>query len=101
MNIAGINSEVIHTANNEGPGNDLKRRHFLKKIAPDLLNPHLKLRAIETNVPQAVQQRMQEVAGTSANNQQQLEMPENIRKYSFDFKNKNRSRYDCQKCKEV
>ncbi|KAL3287389.1 hypothetical protein HHI36_001862 [Cryptolaemus montrouzieri] len=100
MNIAGINSQVILTANNEDPGNDLKRRHFLKKIALDLLDPHFKLYATETNVPQTVQQRRQEVAGTSANNDQQLEMPGNIRKYYFECKNKNRSRYYCQKCKK-
>ncbi|KAL3277288.1 hypothetical protein HHI36_012638 [Cryptolaemus montrouzieri] len=88
MNISRINSQVIHTANNEYPGNDLKRRHFLKKIALDLLDPHLKLRATETNVPQAVQQRMQEIADTSANNNQPLEMPGNIRKYCFECKNK-------------
>ncbi|KAL3274024.1 hypothetical protein HHI36_015442 [Cryptolaemus montrouzieri] len=75
MNIAGINSQVIYTSNNKDPGNDLNRRHFLTKIALDLLDPHLKLRATETNIPQAVQQRRQEVAGTLAYNDQQLEMP--------------------------
>ncbi|KAL3274513.1 hypothetical protein HHI36_015896 [Cryptolaemus montrouzieri] len=86
MNITGINTQVIHTANNEDPGNDLKRRNFLKEIALDLLDPHLKLRATETNVPQAVLQRRQEVAGTSANNDKQLEMPGNIRKYCSSAK---------------
>ncbi|KAL3266064.1 hypothetical protein HHI36_010251 [Cryptolaemus montrouzieri] len=100
MNITGINSQIIHTAINEDPGNDLKRRHFQKKIALDSLDPHLKLRATEINVPQAVQQRRQEVAGTSANNDQQLEMPGNITKYCFECKTKNRSRYYCQKCKK-
>ncbi|KAL3288673.1 hypothetical protein HHI36_003106 [Cryptolaemus montrouzieri] len=49
-------------------------------------DPHLKLRATETNVPQAVQQRRQEVAGTSAFNDQQLEMPGNMRKDCFECK---------------
>ncbi|KAL3274808.1 hypothetical protein HHI36_019592 [Cryptolaemus montrouzieri] len=100
MNIAGIKSQVIHTANNEDPRNDLKRRYFLKKIALNLLDPHLKLCETETNVPQAVQHRKQEVADTSANNDQQLEIPRNIRKYCSECKNKNRSRYYRQKCKK-
>ncbi|KAL3290104.1 hypothetical protein HHI36_023472 [Cryptolaemus montrouzieri] len=79
-------SQVLHTANNEDPGNDLKRRHYLKKIAFDSLDPHLKLRATETNVPEAVQQRMQEVDGTSANTDQKLEMPVNIKEYCAKMK---------------
>ncbi|KAL3288791.1 hypothetical protein HHI36_003225 [Cryptolaemus montrouzieri] len=100
MNIAGINSQLMQTANNEDPGNDLKRRHFLKKLALDSLDPHLKLRATETNVPQAVKQRRQEASGTLANTDQQLEMPGNIRRYCFECKNKNKSRYYCRKYKK-
>lgn len=39
------------------------RRHFLRKIADELIRPHLRLRAALTNIPRNLKLRLQEICG--------------------------------------
>lgn len=99
LNIAGINSQVVHVSNHPDPKSDLKRRIFLKQIALTLIDEHLQRRSYQKNVPETVRQRRQDVAGTSEASSNVEEIPEGTRKYCSGCKNKNKSRFYCQKCK--
>ncbi|KAJ8955086.1 hypothetical protein NQ314_006967 [Rhamnusium bicolor] len=71
MNVEGINSQIIHTAIN--PLINMKRRDYLKTIAHEQIDEHLKYRSMLTNVLPSVKRRCrcQEVDGTSQEHPQQ------------------------------
>ncbi|KAK9736145.1 Transposase IS4 [Popillia japonica] len=62
MNVAGINSQIIYTANN--PKTTILRRHYLKSLARELIDEHLKFRSTLRNLPPEVKRRRQEFSGT-------------------------------------
>ncbi|KAJ8928171.1 hypothetical protein NQ314_019290 [Rhamnusium bicolor] len=95
MNVAGINSQIIHTANN--PLINMKRQDYLKTIARELIDEHLKYRSMLTNVPPSVKRRRQEAAGTSQEHPQQP--IEGSRKRCEECQGKdNKTRYYCKNC---
>lgn len=62
MNLAGINSQIIHASNNQNV--QIIRRKYLKQLAVGLVDQQLKRRSFMTNIAPAIRQRRQEVAGT-------------------------------------
>lgn len=100
LNVAGINSQIIYTANNSGRAGDIIRRNYLKNLALELTEEHLHRRSLETNVPPDVRLRRQDVAGTSVQNQVQQSLPAGIRKRCFHCKSDNKTRYYCEVCKK-
>ena len=94
LNIAGINAQVIFSANN--PDTDIRRRFFLRKMANGLIAPHLQRRASMTNLPRALKFRLQEMVGAEAADQQQNIIPG--RCSYCDSKKNRKSRFSCFKC---
>lgn len=95
LNVAGINSQIIHTANN--PNENMVRRKYLITLARQLLEPYQKSRSMATNLPAEVRERRQEVAGTSF--QPIQEPPNGKRKRCGECKGKdNKSKYYCKLC---
>lgn len=72
LNIAGINAQVIFSANN--PQINMLRRNFLREMANGLIYPHLQRRAGMANLPRNLKLRLQEVTGI-----RQEDAQENIR----------------------
>lgn len=95
LNIAGINSQIIYTANN--PGTEQLRRNFLRELANGLIKPHLELRAQISCLPTTIKLRLSEICRV-----QQQEVPQqNARpgRCAFcDWKKNRKTRFCCFRC---
>ncbi|KAJ8945779.1 hypothetical protein NQ318_013135 [Aromia moschata] len=93
LNIAGINSQIIFSANN--PKTNLARRNFLRELANGLIRPHLQRRACKTNLPRSLKIRLQELFGTDQEAQQNA----NPGRCAYcDWKKNRKTRFSCFKC---
>lgn len=81
LNGSTINSQVIHTANNSN--SNLQRRNFIENLAMKLIEPHIRERQVQSNLPRLMRQRLaeilkiDEVPGTAGPSR-------NVRCYSVD-----------------
>ncbi|KAJ3646387.1 hypothetical protein Zmor_005897 [Zophobas morio] len=98
MNMAGINGQIIYMANN--PNSNLVRRKFLKQLAVKLADEHLKRRSLTKNVPVAVRERRQEVAGTSADVPKGNPETPRVKKRCHLCTKDSKTRYFCKFCKK-
>lgn len=98
MNLAGINSQIIHASNNQNI--QIIRRKFLKQLAVGLVDQQLKRRSFMTNIAPAIRQRRQEVAGTSEEVRRVEQQAAIGRKRCHMCKNNNTTRYFCKICKK-
>lgn len=99
LNMAGTNSQIMFAANNPDAAPPI-RRQFLKTLAINLSEDHLKRRSLQQNLPRVVRERRQEVAGTSLNVVQPEEIPQGIRKRCHCCLKDSKTKYYCFKCKK-
>ncbi|GBP12632.1 Retrovirus-related Pol polyprotein from transposon TNT 1-94 [Eumeta japonica] len=59
LNVSTINSQVIHTANNQN--SKLKRRHFIENLAMKLIEPRMRERQMQLNLPRSIRLRLTEI----------------------------------------
>uniref|UniRef100_A0A1I8N9D0 PiggyBac transposable element-derived protein domain-containing protein n=1 Tax=Musca domestica TaxID=7370 RepID=A0A1I8N9D0_MUSDO len=59
LNVSTINSQVIHTANN--PDTKLLRRNFIENLAMKLIEPHIRDRQNQSNLPRSIKLRLSEI----------------------------------------
>lgn len=59
LNVAAINSFVVYNSNT--PNNNCTRRKFLRNLAFDLIEPHLRVRAQKENLPRTLKNRLREI----------------------------------------
>lgn len=99
MNVTGINSYIIYVQNNNNK--KIKRRSFLEALSYDLINAHLRRRAVNSCLPRLIRQRLAEIC--------KLDGPESTvttnnnkigRCYYCDAKKTRKTRYNCVSCKK-
>ncbi|GBP22158.1 Nucleic-acid-binding protein from transposon X-element [Eumeta japonica] len=59
LNVSTINSQVTHTANNQN--SKLKRRHFIENLAMKLIEPGMRERQMQLNLPRSIRLRLTEI----------------------------------------
>lgn len=97
LNVSTINSQVIHTANNQN--SKLKRRQFIENLAMKLIEPHLRERQMKLHLPRSMRQRLSEilkiddVPGTAGPSR-------NGRCFECGWKKNRKTKYTCHKCKK-
>lgn len=100
MNIAGINSRVIHLGNGK---EYVARRNYLKKLALDLITPQLKRRALLQNLPTELQVLLAKYrVNEHVKETGPYTSPSRKRKYCGPCyqatKKKGKTQYTCRKC---
>lgn len=97
LNIAGINSMIIHQSNNISHG---KRRDFLRNLAFKLVESHLRVRASLTCLPKTMISRIREIVRYEEPVQPVNENTQRKRgRCSYCDSKKNRpTKYSCKKC---
>jgi hypothetical protein len=65
LNVAGINSLVLHCSNN--PAVNIRKREFLQTLSHELIRPHLQERARVQQLPRCLRNRLQEICGNREN----------------------------------
>ncbi|GBP43105.1 PiggyBac transposable element-derived protein 4 [Eumeta japonica] len=97
LNVSTINSQVIHTANNQN--SKLKRRHFIENLAMKLIEPRMRERQMQLNLPRSIRLRLEEilnideVPGT-------VDPSRNGRCFECEWKKNRKTKYTCHKCKK-
>lgn len=59
LNVSTINSQVIHTANDQN--SKVQRRHFIENLAMKVIEPHIRERQRQLNLPRLLRQRLSEI----------------------------------------
>ncbi|GIY52569.1 piggyBac transposable element-derived protein 4 [Caerostris darwini] len=95
LNIAGINSQILHTCNN-GETKQMARRSFLKELAISLTDKEIKRRGVLTNIVPEIKPVRQEVAEKHATVDQ---FPPGIRKKCFKCNINRKTRFFCDMCR--
>lgn len=94
LNVTGINSQVIYFSNH--PDTKYARRFFLKMLSEELIRPHLKVRALQTNLPRSLRARLLDFSDPPA------DVPvENVRpgRCAYcDWRKNRKTKYCCFKC---
>lgn len=97
LNVSTINSQVIYTANNQN--SKLQRRHFIESLAMKLIEPHIRERQSQVNLPRLLRQRLSEIlkiddtletAGPSRNGHC----------FECGWQKNRKTKYSCHKCKK-
>lgn len=97
LNVSTINSQVIHTANNSN--SKLPRRHFIESLAMKLIEPQIRERQVQLNLPRLIRQRLAEilkindVPGTAGPSR-------NGRCFECGWQKNRKTRYMCHHCKK-
>lgn len=60
LNIAGINSYIIHKNNRNAPKTP-PRRLFLEQLGMELVDGHIRRRAVQENIPRTIRTRLMEI----------------------------------------
>lgn len=99
LNVAGINSFVIHNINN--PNKKTLRRDFIRQLSFQLINDNLKYRATLPHLPRSLKERIKEICGMDES-PKEAEAKNNTRgRCRFCDRKKNRpTRYFCCKCQD-
>lgn len=97
MNVAGINSQIVHVANNQ---TSLIRRMYLKQLAVELIDEHLKRRTMMKNLNPTIRQRRQEVTGILPEVPRANPETPNVKKRCYLCKKDSKTRYFCKICKK-
>lgn len=98
VNVAGINSQVVYSSNN--PSATVSRRSFLRNLAFELTQPHLKERATIEKLPISLKSRLREICNiTEAPASSNPIVNNQTGRCAICSTKKNRkTRYYCRKC---
>lgn len=99
MNIAGINSFVIYKCNQQGQ-NKIPRRIFLEALGMELIDPHIRRRALQDNIPRAIKMRLREICDIKIQAEEAPRGNQYGRCYYCDSKKNRKTKYNCQVCKK-
>lgn len=99
MNVAGINSYIIYTQNN--PSIKTNRRQFLEELSYDLINEHLRRRAVHMNLPRLIRLRIAEILKLDNYECATTAKKNTSGRCSYCSSKKNRkTRYNCTNCQK-
>lgn len=97
MNVAGINSQIIFEGNVDA-NKHMFRREFLDTLAFELIDEHLRQRAINKNIPRDIGHRINQILGIEE--KEEAQERSNRRGNCCKCKGRKRkTRYCCAKCK--
>lgn len=98
MNLAGINSFIIHTANN--PASQMNRRTFLERLAFSLIEPQLKYRVTINTLPKTIRLRLSEICHINIPTENMVtdNTVTSGRCKMCDWKKNRKTKYKCRKC---
>lgn len=96
LNVAGINTFVVHNSNN--PTSDMNRRKFLRILSYDLVQPHLRLRAEMENIPRTLKSRLREICHIPDIPDENQRRGETGRCSECSSKRNRKTRYRCRDC---
>lgn len=94
LNVAGINSYIIFK--NKNLSVTKPRRLFLENLAMELLDGHIRRRAIQENIPKGIKLRLREICGITVENN-----PKPVtygRCYLCGSKKNRKTKFSCEKC---
>lgn len=97
LNVAGINTMIIFSANN--PEN-IKRREFLRRLSFEMMDGHLRARVGITSLPRSIRERIRDILGIAPRLEPLAQGNPNSRgRCVYCDRTKNRpTRFTCKKC---
>lgn len=99
LNVAGINSLVVHTFNNQNKL-PMVRREFIRSLAMEMLQPHLRERVLIQSTPRNIKLRIKEICNLQEDQEVASSEKTSGRCYYCDSKKNRKTRYFCKSCKK-
>lgn len=99
MNIAGINSFIIYKSQyGQIAEKKIPRRIFLETLGMELIDSHIRRRAIQENIPRSIKLRLMEICDIKLPTETAPRMNQYGRCCICNSKKNRKTKYSCKKC---